>query len=381
MAVATRTDPAGAYSWRIHDKVDQFRVWAGSRTYRLPAEDDHKERWLIGSDEDEGVWLFIPDESARISRRHAALMRDDAGWLLADLNSKNGTSLDGEALLKFIPMPVVPGAELRIGRLTLIAESPMLRELQEVLRRLIRWDDAYRSYIDAAQRSIRLATTRHEPLVLRAEDSHIVIARSLHSYIVGANRPFVVCERRAPAKSGAHKERTAPRTGSLDAGMEALAAATGGTLVVWKNRLPADFERVLDAVRDSERVLLIVCVQGVARGAQIQPQIVVPSLEDRAAELDRIIDAYAAEAPAEIRDTLTAEERYWVKSQPKLSLATIKTGTRRALAFRAADREVTRAAGLSDVEHGTLSTWLARRRDLPAQEIDDEDDDSDDDQW
>jgi hypothetical protein len=124
---------------------------------------------------------------------------------------------------------------------------------------------------------------------------------------------------------------------------------------------------------------LIVCAPRAALGAQIHPQLVVPPLEDRAAELDRIIDAYVADAPAKLGGVLNAEDRAWVKAQPKLSFSSIAAGTRRALAYRAAEGEVTRAADLADLEHGSLSTWLARRRDLPV--YDGDDDDDGDDQW
>jgi hypothetical protein len=374
MAIRTPTDPSGAYSWRIRDMVDRLRIWAESTGYPLPAEDDHEEPWIIGSSED--AWLQLPHEDALISRRHAALTRDDAGWQLADLNSKNGTSLDGEKLPKFI---LVPGAEVRIGRLALVAESRMLRELQEILHRLIGWADDRRADIDVALRGIRMAATRHEPLVLCADDSHIAIARLLHAYIVGVNRPFVVCERRSTSKPVPQRARLSPRPTTYDEGMPALAAAAGGTLVVRRNRLPADFEQVLAKVRGGERVLLIVCAPSAARSVQIHAQLVVPSLDSRIDELDRIIDAYAVDAPVNLGGPITAEERAWVKAQPKLSFASIETGTRRALAFRAAEGEVTRAAGLAEVKHGSLSTWLARRRDLPAYEADDEFDNGDDD--
>jgi hypothetical protein len=147
---------------------------------------------------------------------------------------------------------------------------------------------------------------------------------------------------------------------------------------VQRKRLPHDFERVLAAVRaGGARVLLIVCVPTSARGTQIHSQIVVPPLGDRGDELDRIIEAYGAEAGAKIGETLSSRDRDWVKSQPKLTIATIETGTLRALAYRAAEGEVMRAAALADVEHGSYSTWYARRPDLPAHEEEGEFDDDD----
>lgn len=50
-----------------------------------------------------------------VSRRHAILQKTATGWQITDLNSTNGTYLEGKKLLADIPEPLEPGQEVRIG--------------------------------------------------------------------------------------------------------------------------------------------------------------------------------------------------------------------------------------------------------------------------
>ena len=58
-----------------------------------------------------GCGLQIFDEQA--SRTHAAVRRDEGGWVLADLESVNGTLLDGRAVTT--PAPLAEGSRIEIG--------------------------------------------------------------------------------------------------------------------------------------------------------------------------------------------------------------------------------------------------------------------------
>jgi pSer/pThr/pTyr-binding forkhead associated (FHA) protein len=51
----------------------------------------------------------------RVSRYHAQLMRVDASWLVYDLDSTNGTFVNGERVEPSQPRPLTPGAVLRLG--------------------------------------------------------------------------------------------------------------------------------------------------------------------------------------------------------------------------------------------------------------------------
>jgi FHA domain/DUF1707 SHOCT-like domain len=55
---------------------------------------------------------------ATVSRWHASLQRESAGWLLCDLGSTNGTRLNGWRVS--VPMPVRPGDMVSFGALTFV---------------------------------------------------------------------------------------------------------------------------------------------------------------------------------------------------------------------------------------------------------------------
>ena len=70
---------------------------------------------------------FVPDvdlanlgaRERGVSRRHAALVRYQGSLHIIDLNSVNGTFLNGARILADNPHPLTGGEELRIGNLNL----------------------------------------------------------------------------------------------------------------------------------------------------------------------------------------------------------------------------------------------------------------------
>jgi hypothetical protein len=386
MVITTATDAAGKH-WRINDEVNQLREWASTTIHPLPAPLSRGDKRTIGASDT--CWLHLQDPQLLVSRHHAQLTYESPeGWTITDLQSKNGLFVDG---VPRVASPFTPGAEILIGGVTLVAESPRLCTLRDVLSRLIGWSAERQADVDIALRAVRMAVALHEPLLLCAEAGHKSIAKLLHRHVIGADRPFVLCERRKPADKPARKRparNAAPAHAATtyERGSAALAAATGGTLVVQRNRLPEDFDLVLRALRArSTRVLLIVCSQIPPNG--LSKQLVVPPLAGRSLELTRIIDEYAADAVADLglAGSLTSDDRDWV-AQQELTLAQIQTATRRLVVLRAEDGYVNRAAKRLGMAHGSLSEWLARR-DLPEllglrNEADDDGDDyvdSDDD--
>lgn len=171
--------------------------------------------------------------------------------------------------------------------------------------------------------------------------------------------------------------------------MPALAAIQGGTLCVWRNQLPEDFDEIISALRrPSERALLIVCAHALPRGNDIASQIVtvgrsvlIPPLADRTRELHRIIDEYAADAIAEFGGgSISAADREWVANSASGSLHQLGMAIRRIVALHACRGIVTQAAKLLEVTHGSLSVWLARRTipDAPGVPCEDDEDATED---
>jgi pSer/pThr/pTyr-binding forkhead associated (FHA) protein len=73
------------------------------------------DRVSVGRDESND--LVLPDDTT-VSRRHAAFERLAAGWCITDLNSTNGTLVNGELLNQ--PRPLYSGDEIEVGETRLV---------------------------------------------------------------------------------------------------------------------------------------------------------------------------------------------------------------------------------------------------------------------
>ena len=357
MVVQTKTDPAGPAEWLIQDPLIHLREWRTNNIHQLPAKDGEA---IIGAAD--GCWIQVQDSITRVSRQHAKLTYDHASarWFISDLHSKNGTFLEGARRMSF---PIEPGTEIGIGGVTLVAESPLLCILRELLARLIGWAEERRADVDLALRAVRKAATRRESLLICGDGDLVSVAKLLHRHSLGHQRPFIVCDPR--------RKRRAPKAGrsvaNYDEGMAALAAATGGTLCIWRDRQPKDFPDVRAALKDpASRVQLVVCTRALPHEPDITSQIVLPPLAHRTSELNRVIDAYAVDAVVALDGAFSASDRDWVRQYASESLDKIETATRRLVAIRGADGSVSRAANQLRMAHSSLSTWLARREQLPS---------------
>src|SRR5678816_709513 len=158
MAIATPTAVGGPNEWLIDDAVIGLRMWGSKIVHPLPPAGG---TLTIGAAD--GCWLQLKDPKGCVSRLHAKLVYEDGRWSLVDHWSKNGISQDGARRISF---PLTPGVEIGIGSVTLIAESRLLGALRELLARLIGWADERAADVDLALRSVRLASTRRESLLL-----------------------------------------------------------------------------------------------------------------------------------------------------------------------------------------------------------------------
>ena len=68
-----------------------------------------------------------------LSRLHAALERYEAGWCVRDLDSRNGTFVNGQRIWR--ERPLRPGDELRVGATRLIFAEALYRFDQTAVER------------------------------------------------------------------------------------------------------------------------------------------------------------------------------------------------------------------------------------------------------
>ncbi len=81
--------------------------------------------------------------------------------------------------------------------------------------------------LERAVRSVRLAAEHQSALVLCGEGDMVQIAWSLHRRMLGANKPFILCDPQRGTRQPSARSPASRRTG-----VEAFNAAVGGSLCV-----------------------------------------------------------------------------------------------------------------------------------------------------
>lgn len=345
----TGTDVGSTNEWRIDDHITQLRVRGSDTVFPLPPTFGDL---TIGAAD--GCWLRLADP--RVSRLHARLVRQDGRWGIKDLRSKNGVREDGIRRDAFM---LAPGTEIGIGGQVLIAESPRLCALRDLLTRLIGWPVQLRGEIDLALRAVRMAALRRERLLLCGEGDLVAIARMLHRHTHGEERVFVMCD----PKRG-RTARNVRMEANFEDGYTALARAEGGTLCVWQDRLPEGFAEMVAAIRErTARVQLVVCSHQIMPAVSlVASPVVIPPLAQREFELDRIIDAHVMEAQLELGGgALLPGDREWLRSHEAATLPQIDVAVRRLIAIRASGSIMAAATRLG-MSRAALAEWVQRRK-------------------
>jgi len=232
--------------------------------------------------------------------------------------------------------------------------------------RILGWSKERAPDIEHALRSIHLAITHRAALVLLGDSDLVSVAHALHCRIIGAERPFVVCDPRrldvpATARSPMNQEH----------GADAFQSARGGTLCLRRRRVPHDLAALLALVRSATAdVQLVICAE--ARFytdplLALPVPILVPPLSERASELPRIVDEYALDAITELgadAACFTDGDRGWVMEHAA-TLSAIEKTTLRLVALKTSS-SVHRAAKRLGMSAMALGQWLSRRRVPPS---------------
>ncbi len=330
------------------DEVLTLREWGADTVYALPKAP--VQHCTIGASARCSVRL--DDPSGKVEGLHAQLTRDRSRWLLRDLSRRSCVWLDG---VRRTHVVLEPGLEIALGGLTLVAESRRTIGLRDFVCRLIGWRRDRLEAVDLALRSLRMAAARRGALVLCGAGDLVPIAQSLHHRVFGADRPFVLCDPRRR-----HGKATVRSAENYKDGALALVAATGGSLCVRALCLPSRFDEITAALRGPHsRAQLVICAQSPTYCEPfLATPIVVPSLVDRADELDQIITEYAKDAYIQFgirRAKLQPSDHDWVRRCATSGLPEIEKTTLRLVALRTTENVARAAARL-----GTTPTSLAR---------------------
>lgn len=329
--------------------IFQLREWGTERRHALPS---HALRCRLGSGDGCAVHLDDP----HILPLHAQLTRERQRWLIRALGDEAALWRDGARSDAF---SLEPGAEIGVGKTTLIAEDARWTALRAFCARLLGWDRERQVVVDRALRSIRMSMTHRAPLVLRGDGEMVPIAHALHDRALGPDRPFILCDPRR--RDRAASVRVVRACGTV-AG--ALDVAAGGSVCVRARRLPRDFPALLDKVREpGASIQLIVCQYRTDTVFPLSTPIDVPSLVTRTQDLPRIIAEYALDALAtlEVPDgSFQPDDHRWALERAATSLVEIEQATLRRVAIRSS-ANLNQAAVRLGMAPASLFRWLLQR--------------------
>ena len=151
---------------------------AGPREERAIELADETNEVRIGRRPD----LELPLPYPALSGLHARLVRIDGRWQIEDLGSTNGTRVDGERLVPRQPRPIAPGAQIKLGQITLAFDGTVgavagAERTATIARRLV--NDLFSASSDMATPSLSIVggVPARPPLRLEATDRRYVAGR------------------------------------------------------------------------------------------------------------------------------------------------------------------------------------------------------------
>jgi transcriptional regulator with GAF, ATPase, and Fis domain len=224
----TRVSPDGAAGRAVHLSQCKLVVLKGVERGR---------EYVIGGDvirigKVEGNDLVLPEET--VSRVHCEILRDPKGYLLRDLNSTNGTFLDG-AEIREVYMRA--GSVITIGTVQLRFQPyeeriEILPSEKETLGELVGRSLAMREIFGLLE---RIAPTEATVLIDgETGTGKDLVARTLHGLSHRASEPFVVVDCGAVAGNLIESElfghEKGAFTGATQTRQGAFELANGGTL-------------------------------------------------------------------------------------------------------------------------------------------------------
>jgi hypothetical protein len=233
------------------------------------------------------------------------------------------------------------------------------RELRVFCRRLLGSSEARSVQVEDAVDGVLIAVARGMPIALRGTSDLVPVAYALHRRILGVDRPFVVCDPRRHEGEGS--VRAPPNRGTV---ARALEAAMDGSICLRSSRLPADFDRLCESVRDAAPFpTVFVCLHGDDRVRDlISRPLEIPPLAARAAESHRLLQEALDEAAAALgtgRLRIPRQARQGVLERVA-SFAELEKTALRIVALASAPNPSQAAVRLG-MALVSLTRWLDRR--------------------
>ncbi len=339
---ATIRDPQGSHHWDGDDTLTRLRLWATEYAHPLP---EPCVPLKLGSGP--GCDVRLRDSAGRLSREHAMLVPVSGGWEIHDLGSTNGVRVDA---FSEAPIALRAGARIRLGGLSLVAESRKFMRLRSLVCRLLGWAPGRQAAVDEALQSLRDGATQRTPVVLVGDGDLVPVASRLQRMTLGPDAPFLAYD-----------------GGEVSA---AIQDARHGTLCV-PTRFRAAASMVADAVRGMEAALrprLVLCARtdGQVAGLGAWPErtavIALPPLSTRRDEMMRLIHEAAQDVVADVGAPSTGFTTHDLDRLQEIEfsgMADFEQALRRIIAMRCWG--VKRGAEKLGFRHSSLSEWTRNK--------------------
>ncbi len=362
-------DPATGYDSGGDDEVVGLRAWGTNQVVPLCPQSDSQRASSASTSHEETAGttsaLQQAHEALAIAGRGVEVVREGPSWRIRDRDGIAQLRQDGRPTRE---VSLMPGTELKVAGLTLIAESARSIALRNFCARLLGWSHDRVAVVDQALRSIRLASSGRVALVLRGSGDLVLVARTIHRRTVSDRRPFVVSDPRRRDTAA-----TVRSPANFRLGMDAFFAASHGTLCVRAQRLPPDFDTILRLFRKpTSTVQLMVCARPVVSGLDAfalgAEPIEIPSLQTRTHELAQITREYLEDAIDELQAPaacLNSGVIQWIIDRSSVStdvtIPDIEKAAVRAVALHMTG-DHTRAARLLGMAPVSFWRWMDRRQ-------------------
>lgn len=234
------------------------------------------------------------------------------------------------------------------------------RDLRGLCCRILGWSSDRAGLVDDAMHTLHTAAARGGAVALQGDTDLVPVAFALHRRLMGADRPFVVCDPRRRAGDGS--VRVPP---NRNTGMLALDAAAGGSICVHSNRLPRDFDTLAMLLRHHRTMaVLFVCLHNHDRMMDVLCRpITIPPLAERRPELERLLNECLDEAAHTLgvaRPQLPAQVQQGVLEDVE-SLCDLEKAALRLVVLHNTPN-VNQAAQRLNMALVSLNRWIARRR-------------------